>query len=413
MKYFLLVLVFLVACSDDNPANNANNSNNDLPDVGLDAPEDVLVPDVEQDVSDDQDMPVVLPERTIFEQGPLQVAYRRISVNYDAVGWPDRTIPVVIWYPTLDKEGRTSRYANLLNRPEVFRDAAPYVPEPAPVLVFSHGNSSFAEQSYFMTEYFASHGWIVVAPDHTGNTFRDTQGGISFEAGGYRPQDISAALDHIYSLPAEDPLAGKFSDNIVLTGHSFGGYTTLANAGATFDVDNAEALCAEPNAPRACDILSSEDVTAKLREGFLDPRIKVAIPQTPGGYILFQEGIGEIDIPVLLMTAARDATLPDEEEGAPIWAALGPRSMRMDMPNAGHFSYSNMCTVLGFVPEVQNDGCGETFIAPELGFQIMNAFAMAYSRYHLFADDTHLDLLNGSDTRFEEHVDLDFKAQAP
>jgi len=412
MKYLLPLLILLLsACSED------DSPNSQTPDMEVDAPSDAFS-DMGQDAEDlddagvDAEPDLIEVERTIFERGNHQVGFTKYTVTYDAVGEEGRTFSLKVWYPTLDKEGRSSRYAGLFNRPEVFLDAAPYVPGPAPVLVFSHGNSSFAEQSYFMTEYFASHGWMVVAPDHTGNTFRDTQGGISFESGAFRPQDITATLDFIYNLPQDDLFSGAFSDDVVLTGHSFGGYTTLASAGASFDVDNAVEFCAEPGAPSACQILSTPEIVEKLRDGFLDERVNVAIPQTPGGYLLYQEGIGDIEIPTLLMTAARDATLPDAAEGAPIWAALGPRSMRLDMLNAGHFSYSNMCVVLGFVPEVQNDGCDSSFIEPELGFQIMNAYAMAFARLHLFNDAENLDLLNGTDNRWSEHIDLDFKAEA-
>lgn len=412
MKYLPLLLLALIgACAeDDSPKPDSSDMDIDSPTPVVDTGDDQSEDLTDAGADAEPDLPEV--ERTIFEQGPYRIGYTKYSVTYDAVGEPGRTFSLKMWYPTLDEEGRKSRYANLFNREEAFLDAAPYVPGPAPVLIFSHGNSSFAEQSYFMTEYFASHGWIVVAPDHTGNTVRDTEGAISFESGAFRPQDITATLDFIFGLPQDHLFAGAFSADVVLTGHSFGGYTTLANAGASFDVDNAVAFCSEPGAPSACQILSSDEIIEKLREGFHDDRVKVAIPQTPGGFLLYQDGIGDIEIPTLLMTAARDATLPDSEEGAPIWAALGPRSMRMDMLNAGHFSYSNMCVVLGFVPEVQNDGCNDTFIEPELGFQIMNAYAMAFSRFHLFGDQEYRELLDGTDARWAEHIELDFKANA-
>lgn len=406
-----LALLFFGACGDDStttppdPADMAVDQAPDAePDLGFDADTDGA--DLPEEMGE-----FVPEERTIFEQGPYRIGYKIYTTVYDAVGQSEREIPIKVWYPSIDEEGEAPRYARILLRKEVMLDAEPYLLEEAPVLVFSHGNSSFSEQSYFMSEYFASHGWIVIAPDHTGNTFRDTQGGISFESGAWRPQDITAMLDYFEGLD-DDPIASKMSDDIVMTGHSFGGFTTLANAGSGFDVDGALEVCEAPGAPSACQILSSEDVVNKLREGFLDSRIKVAIPQTPGGFLLFQEGISEIDIPTLLMTAAMDNTLPDEEEGAPIWEALGPKSMRLDLVAGGHFTYSNMCTVLPFIPEVQNDGCGEEFIDVEVAFEIINAYSMAFARFHLFGDQKHLDLLNGEDARWAEHLTLDYKSEA-
>ena len=37
-----------------------------------------------------------------------------------------------------------------------------------PVLVFSHG-SLYGGSSAFLARHFASHGWVVAAPDHTGH----------------------------------------------------------------------------------------------------------------------------------------------------------------------------------------------------------------------------------------------------
>ena len=92
----------------------------------------------------------------------------------------DRTFEFVWWHPTRAPTGKRTRYVrNTYPTPSrnVFKDV-PFPDEPAkfPVLIFSHGNSSFGEQSYFMTERFASHGWIVLAPYHTENTFFDNVG---------------------------------------------------------------------------------------------------------------------------------------------------------------------------------------------------------------------------------------------
>jgi predicted dienelactone hydrolase len=42
-----------------------------------------------------------------------------------------------------------------------------------PVIVFSHGFGGIRFQSYFLTERLATHGFIVIAPDHPGNTLVD------------------------------------------------------------------------------------------------------------------------------------------------------------------------------------------------------------------------------------------------
>src|SRR5690606_16328760 len=118
----------------------------------------------------------------------------------------DRTLRVVLWYPTRDASGDSALYAGLLPAPGAFAGAAPVDDAgPLPVVVFSHGNTSFAEQSYFLTEHLASHGFLVAAVDHTGNTF-SAGGGVPVEIFHWRPGDLTALLDHLEGLPAAHAL---------------------------------------------------------------------------------------------------------------------------------------------------------------------------------------------------------------
>src|SRR5262245_45226471 len=45
-----------------------------------------------------------------------------------------------------------------------------------PLLLFSHGNGALRTQSVFWCEHMASHGYVVAAPDHTGNATATTVG---------------------------------------------------------------------------------------------------------------------------------------------------------------------------------------------------------------------------------------------
>lgn len=349
---------------------------------------------------------------SVFEPGYYQVGYTQHEIVYDARGTDEpRTLRVAVWYPTTDTEGRESRYYERIKRPQAFRDASVAIDaaEPAPLLVFSHGNASMAEQSYFMTEFYASHGWVVVAPDHTGNTLLDTVGAIDLTSAVFRSQDISAVIDFVFDLDSEDPLNGLISeDDIVLSGHSFGAVTTLASSGASFAIDELTAFC-EDNTDDFCEILDGRDDWGDiLREGFYDPRIKVAIPQAPGGYRAFQDGIADIETPTLLFTGRMDDTLSPEEEGDPIWEHMeGSQHLRIDVIKGGHFTFSNICDVLPGVEELENDGCSEDFIDPNLAYELINAYSLSFARAHLFGGDASTDaLLNGQDDRYADSVEL-------
>ena len=352
----------------------------------------------------------------IDRPGPYNVGFLEETISYDAIGGGEepRALRVAFWYPTRRVEGRVARYGrDIFARPGVFEEVAPAEASPGgwPVLVFSHGNSGIAEQSFFMTEFFASHGWIVVAPDHTHNTLFDNEGAINLKSGLMRPQDIRAVLDHALGLPAEHLLEGLAdADRVAMSGHSFGGFTTLAVLGAALQVDELEQACEADPRQSVCSLLHDPEAVAAGRQGFRDPRIKVAIPQTPGGWYAFQEGIGEITAPVMVMTGGMDRTLPNAQEGDPIWAALmGPQHVRVNLPRAGHFTFSNMCTFVPQADMVKNDGCGEEFLPFVQAHDIINTYAMAFARRVLFDDHDHDDLLEGRRAPYGAEVEMSFK----
>ena len=355
--------------------------------------------------------PPPLPARPwpVTEPGPYRVGYRKMTPTvYVPDGQSDadaRELRTVVWYPTRATEGDPTRYMALFARPEVLGGAPLGVDAPAPLLLFSHGNASFAEQSFFFTEFMATHGWVVVAFDHTGNTFRDPE--TPDEIIELRPQDVSAVIDRFLDLPADDPLYGLISDQVAVAGHSFGGYTTLAVAGARFDVDAIAAACESGTVDeRVCAYLTRSET--RLRAGFNDPRVKIAIPMTPFGAPVFGAGLADIDIPVVLMTGQRDITLPNASEGDPIWAALdGPDDMRVDMVTAGHFTFTNLCDAIP--GQALDDGCGEGFMPPERAFRVINAYALAAARKHLLGDDAHDALLQGSEPLEPDDVALSWK----
>ena len=126
---------------------------------------------------------------------------------------------------------------------------------PFPLLMFSHGSNVDPHFYVSLTEYLASHGYIVVAPEHTGNRFVDNYAfaitglGCGTEAlpsrpcrdddaksAVDRPQDISFVLDQVLAGNASVDPAVIDAARIGMYGHSFGGYTTLAVAGGTVSV---------------------------------------------------------------------------------------------------------------------------------------------------------------------------------
>lgn len=105
-----------------------------------------------------------------------------------------------------------------------------------PLVVFSHGNGGTRHQNTFWCDYLASHGYIVVSADHTGNARMTIINGkvipyqVSERANSAkdRPRDMSFLLDQMiaWDRGADRRFAGRIdTDHVAAAGMSFGSYT--------------------------------------------------------------------------------------------------------------------------------------------------------------------------------------------
>jgi len=162
--------------------------------------------------------------------GPYGAGIRVVTYTKPSVVNPamDRVLAnTLIWYPTADTGTINSGY-NAIVDASVDGAHGPY-----PVVLFSHGSCGFPGQSVFLTSLLATHGFIVIAPPHPGNTIGDFPSCGSFQAqvssAQERPQDMIFVLDQILAADADSgsDFFGLVDETaIAMTGHSFGGLTT-------------------------------------------------------------------------------------------------------------------------------------------------------------------------------------------
>ncbi|MBW2281404.1 MAG: alpha/beta hydrolase [Deltaproteobacteria bacterium] len=186
-----------------------------------------------------------------FSRGPLPVGVRSFEVK-DASR--DRTLPVEFWYPASDAhagqdldEATQDKFQPMPMAPEVsqaaVRDAAPHDGTRPALVVFSHGYGGERRQTTHFCTHLASHGYAVASMDHVGNTMADTfQAAMQSQAGEAmpdlaetiarfiedRPADTSFVIDRVL---AGDGAVQVDAERIGITGHSFGGWTTLETTG--------------------------------------------------------------------------------------------------------------------------------------------------------------------------------------
>lgn len=171
----------------------------------------------------------------------------------------DRALTVEVWYPAaasarsaadagapvetfFASPGDRDRYASLLaaspdpgpsRRTHAARDAEPARSSDGfPLLVFSHCFECFRFSSFSIAERLASHGFVVAAPDHAGDTLFDATLPLTSEVLRTRAADVRfvatavlAGTDGAEQLPAS--LRGALdASRLGVFGHSFGSVTT-------------------------------------------------------------------------------------------------------------------------------------------------------------------------------------------
>ncbi len=317
----------------------------------------------------------------VTELGPFNVGYRTAPLSYVPRGQTEaREISVHVWYPTLAVDGEHPRYEML------FRDDTAIVDAPAadplhdggyPLFVHSHGWRGFAGASWPMLDALASHGWVVVMPEHVGSTLTNFIDPRPIAHYYERSLDVTESVDWLDALPSSDPLSRTVTDRFVLAGHSFGVHTVWASVGATFDVDRIRASCMPAG---TC----TEAELTVFGEGVGDPRIVAAMPIAGDIDESFfgDTGHQSVTVPLLSMTGSADGV-----DGAAQQLEVAPP------------------VVLDWV-EVMG-ACHNSFAVPTLECSTIDAddasritwtHALAFARVHLLDDDdaTARGIVDGS-----------------
>jgi predicted dienelactone hydrolase len=289
------------------------------------------------------------------QPGPWIVGVRTVLVTDPARA---RMFSVDVWYPVdpANPDGGDNRYELLgglisLGSP-ARRDATPAPGGPWPLVVFSHGYGGIRFQSFFLTEHLASHGFVVAAPDHPGNTLLDFgqlgDDEATAQSAMDRPIDVRVTADRAI---AGELVPGVAVDatRVAITGHSFGGWTSLEAA----------------------------------RQ---DPRFGVVMPLAPG----FRAGstpefVADLARPIALFGGTLDETCPwDTDQLLPYELAQTPKAL-LGAIGAGHLDFSDLCSV-PLATAFIDDGCDPANIDPAVVHARVKLVATAFARRYVNAE---------------------------
>lgn len=366
-------LLVLAACGDDDTEATPTTT------APADATEEPSATEADEPSEDDEATEDTPPAPPGEEPGPYAVGRQTQQVTDPAR--EGRALTVEVWYPA-DTAAEPSPYELI---PGVAFDAdlstvgsAPSSDGPFPLVVFSHGSGGLRQQSASIVETIASHGFVVVAADHAGNTAIDRLLGTetSFEVTARnRVLDVGLLIDEVEAGRLAAGLADL--DRLAVMGHSFGGFTALAAASGFEDI-----------AP--------------------DPRVDAIVPLAPASSRIPDDALASIEVPMLIVTGSDDDTTPVEDESTrPLELATGSATL-VEIDGGSHQVVTNICDIVEAVSApgaAVPDGTVESAQAlagttcdPDAPVDVRDAFdatehhVVAFLRLHLADDDRYAEV---------------------
>lgn len=280
--------------------------------------------------------------------GTSNVGYRSLDLHDTVTG---ERFPVAVWYPTravpaplfLSASLSACRLPAILCRWIAFEMVvatnAPPADGPFGLIVISHGSGGLALNHRDLAMALAARGYIAAAPAHPRGTSDDISGDSVWIG---RPKQVSRIIDAV--LQDRDLGSRVPRGRIGVVGHSNGGYTALAVAGAPPTPRVMTDHCRQhPDDTRFCSFGGARTRQATAGSGAVpdvrDPRVRAIVLLAPNALPFTDEALRKVTVPVRLYAAERDDLTLVRYHAERLARTLPRDREYVLVPGAGHFSF--------------------------------------------------------------------------
>ena len=331
----------------------------------------------------------------------------------------DRNLVIDVWYPADAQAAVSAKPATYplsaifgMESEVALEDVGVESSKSLPLLVFSHGYGGINRQSIALMEALASHGFIVAAPEHTGNAQNSLTDSFDVAASNRVP-DLSFVIDTMLARhqDSEDIFFGRIDEEFIgALGHSFGGMTTLGSA------------CGWANAPADMRVKAIAPMSAVI-----DGDLQQAQRDSP--YAGFSaEQLGSITVPTMLVGGTEDISVPIENNNIAFGQIIqAPILYKVDIAGANHTHFTNVCDIGDFLIETgfpkenwENMGaadliepyertCSENSFPMGEFNRLLNLYVVSFFKAQLMGESVYEDYLTPDYAASEPAINFEAK----
>ena len=266
----------------------------------------------------------------VARAGANGVGFRDIPFELDG-----ERLTVALWYPTAGPSGRT-----------VVGPFAMAATSRAPVgagryglVLISHGTGGGRLNHRGTAIRLARGGYVVAAPEHAGDNWRDGRYSGTPENWRRRPRQLSATLDRVL----RDPEFGRRIDpaRIGAVGHSAGGYGVLALIGGRADTRLLARHCTRNRDadPAFCAYGRPGTAAGGPLPDLSDRRVRAVAAVAPVGAIFGDGAFAGVKTPAQIHRLGADRVLRRPWHAENIARLMGNGARLTVHPEAHHFAF--------------------------------------------------------------------------